>query len=268
MSLLHVGITRRIRHLADTVRDDLDAVIARDPAARSRIEVALLYPGIHAVWAHRASHALWQRDAVFTARALSQLTRFITNIEIHPGAQIGPRLVIDHGAGVVVGETAVVGADVLMYHGVTLGGTSLDRVRRHPHVGDGVMIGAGAKVLGPIDVGSGTRVGANAVLVKSVAPGSVVVGVPGQVVAPRGSSAHSPDAHLTAEAAVGGAVGVSATSGESAETPDPLANAVRSLMRRVSLLESSGAPGPVAGSADTYPIARADGVWECEDYSI
>ncbi len=267
MALPRFRITSRLRSIAGTIREDLDAVMERDPAARSRVEVALLYPGVHAVWAHRASHALWQRDAVFTARALSQVTRFLTNIEIHPGAQIGPRLVIDHGAGVVVGETAVVGSDVLMYHGVTLGGTSLDRVRRHPHVGDRVLIGAGAKVLGPIDVGAGTRVGANAVLVKSVGPDSVVVGVPGQVVAPRGSAGHSREAHLTADSAVGSAARGSLDP-TPADSPDPLASAVRSLMRRVSQLEHPGASDQESPRENGYPIAHADGVWECEDYSI
>ena len=127
-----------------TVRDDLDAAIASDPAARNRAEVALLYPGVHAVWSHRISHALWRRGAKLPARALSQLTRAVTNIEIHPGATIGPRLFIDHGAGVVIGETTEIGADVVLYHGVTLGGMSLDPVKRHPTLGDHVMVGAGA----------------------------------------------------------------------------------------------------------------------------
>ncbi len=153
----------------------------RDPAARSRFEVATLYPGVHALWSHRVSHALWRRGAKYPARALSQFTRMITNIEIHPGADLGPRLVIDHGASVVVGETAVVGADVTIYHGVTLGGRSTDPVKRHPTIGDGVLIGTGAALLGPITVGDGARIGANSVVVKSVPSGSVVVGVPGHI---------------------------------------------------------------------------------------
>ena len=156
-------------------------MMERDPAARSRFEVATLYPGVHAVWGHRLSSALWRRGAKYPARAFSQVTRLITNIEIHPAAVLGPRLVIDHGAGVVVGETAVIGSDVTLYHGVTLGGRSLDPVRRHPKIGDGVLIGTGAAVLGPIEVGEGSRIGANSVVVKSVPAGSVVVGVPAKV---------------------------------------------------------------------------------------
>lgn len=233
------------------MKDDVDAVIERDPAARSRLEVALLYPGVHAVWAHRVSHELWRRKAALPARALSQFSRFLTNIEIHPGAQIGPRLFIDHGAGVVIGETAEVGADVTVYHGVTLGGMHLDRVKRHPTLGDRVMVGAGAKILGPIEVGDDSRVGANAVLVKSVAAGSVVVGVPGQVVAP--------------------ATPVSAADQESADTPaaavtdpDPLAFAVRSLLRRVEKLEAAQTTDPDESSFHV----RDDGVWEPQDYVI
>lgn len=171
----------RWRRVVTGALADLDAVIERDPAARSRFEVATLYPGVHAVWSHRISHAMWQRGAKYPARALSQFTRMLTNIEIHPGATLGPRLVIDHGAAVVVGETAVVGADVTIYHGVTLGGRSMNRRKRHPTVEDGVLIGTGAALLGPITVGEGSRIGANSVVVKSVPPGSVVVGVPGRV---------------------------------------------------------------------------------------
>lgn len=178
----------RWRRVVTGALADLDAVIERDPAARSRFEVATLYPGVHAVWSHRISHAMWQRGAKYPARALSQFTRMLTNIEIHPGATLGPRLVIDHGAAVVVGETAVVGADVTIYHGVTLGGRSMNRRKRHPTVEDGVLIGTGAALLGPITVGEGSRIGANSVVVKSVPPGSVVVGVPGRV-APTSRSA-------------------------------------------------------------------------------
>ena len=178
----------RWRRVVTGALADLDAVIERDPAARSRFEVATLYPGVHAVWSHRISHAMWQRGAKYPARALSQFTRMLTNIEIHPGATLGPRLVIDHGAAVVVGETAVVGADVTIYHGVTLGGRSMNRRKRHPTVEDGVLIGTGAALLGPITVGEGSRIGANSVVVKSVPPGSVVVGVPGRVAQTSGSA--------------------------------------------------------------------------------
>lgn len=240
--------------IVSTILDDLDAAIGRDPAARNRVEVALLYPGVHAVWSHRVSHALWRRGAKFPARALSQATRLVTNIEIHPGATLGPRLFIDHGAGVVIGETAEVGADVTLYHGVTLGGTTLNATKRHPTLGDRVMVGAGAKLLGPIEVGADTRVGANAVLVKSVAGGSVVVGVPGQVVAPAADAASeqpSPAAPAPDE-----------------PTPDPLAFAVRSLLRRVEQLEAANASAQEAESAANEPHCRPDGVWEPQDYVI
>lgn len=157
-------------------RDDLDAAMQHDPAARNRWEVALLYPGVHAVWAHRIAHRLWRRRAFLAARALSQLARLLTGVEIHPAARIGRRLFIDHGAGVVIGETARIGDDVLLYHGVTLGATSRERGRkRHPTVGNRVVIGAGAVVLGDVTVGAGSRIGANVVLRHSVPADSVVL---------------------------------------------------------------------------------------------
>lgn len=163
------------------LREDVETAIAHDPAARSRAEVVLAYPGLHALWVHRVSHALWLNRHYLVARLLSQWTRSITGVEIHPGATIGRRFFIDHGMGVVIGETAEVGDDVMLYHDVTLGGRSLEKVKRHPTVEDGVTIGAGARVLGPIVVGARAQIGANAVVVHDVPPGSVVVGVPGQV---------------------------------------------------------------------------------------
>ena len=162
--------------------EDIRCVLERDPAARGWFSVALLYPGLHAVWAHRLAHRLWKAGLKFLARWLSQTVRFYTGIEIHPAATIGPRLFIDHGMGVVIGETAEIGADVTIYHGVTLGGVSLIPGKRHPTIEDGVVIGAGAKVLGAITVGKNTRIGANAVVVKDVEPNMVVVGVPGKPV--------------------------------------------------------------------------------------
>lgn len=164
------------------IRDDISSVFERDPAARSVLEVLACYPGLHAVWSHRLAHWLWKRRLKLFGRWVSQLARSLTGIEIHPGATIGPRLFIDHGMGVVIGETAEVGSNVTLYHGVTLGGVSLEKGKRHPTIGDNVVIGAGAKVLGAIDIGEGSRIGANAVVVKAVPPNSVVVGVPGQVV--------------------------------------------------------------------------------------
>ncbi|MCP2262829.1 serine O-acetyltransferase EpsC [Promicromonospora thailandica] len=174
-----------VRALFRVLAEDLDAARAHDPAARSRLEVALAYPGVHAVWAHRAAHRLWRNPALrLPARLLSQLARATTGIEIHPGARLGRRLFIDHGMGVVIGETTVVGDDVMLYHGVTLGGRSLNRGKRHPTLGDRVTVGAGAKVLGPVWVGDDAQVGANAVVVKDVPAGAVAVGIPARVRVP------------------------------------------------------------------------------------
>ncbi len=164
------------------ISEDIDAVLSRDPAARTKIEVILAYPGLHAIWMHRIAYRLWHRGSKLLARLVSHLARGLTGIEIHPAAKIGRRVFIDHGMGVVIGETAVVGDDVTLYHGVTLGGTSLEKKKRHPTVGDRVTIGAGAKILGDITIGSDSRIGANAVVVKDVPPNSVVVGIPGQAV--------------------------------------------------------------------------------------
>jgi serine O-acetyltransferase len=166
-------------------REDIEAVFERDPAARSRLEVVLCYPGLHAVLMHRVAHAAWRRGWHVLGRFLSHVGRFLTGIEIHPGATIGRRLFIDHGMGVVIGETAVIGDDVTLYQGVTLGGISLNPGKRHPTIEDGVVIGSGAQVLGPFTVGQGARVGANAVVTKAVPPGVTVVGVPARPVGPR-----------------------------------------------------------------------------------
>jgi serine O-acetyltransferase len=160
------------------IREDLTAAKLRDPAARSGMEIALLYPGLHAIWAHRVWHALWRRRLRFIARLGSQLTRWLTGIEIHPGAVIGRRFFIDHGMGVVIGETAEVGDDVMLYHGVTLGGRQREGGKRHPTLEDGVAVGAGAKILGPITIGAHSVVGANAVVTKDAPAESVLVGVP------------------------------------------------------------------------------------------
>ena len=235
------------------VRRDIASVVERDPAARSGLEVALLYPGVHAVWSHRVSHALWQNGARGPARALSQATRFWTGIEIHPGAQIGEGLFIDHGAGVVIGETAVVGTDVTIYHGVTLGGTSLEPGKRHPTVGDRVTVGAGAKVLGPVTVGHDSRIGANAVLVRSVDDHSVVVGVPGQVIA-----------HGTSP------IPETSPKQDSPTAPDPVGIAVASLLDRMEVLEDK-VLGHEHDRADV-PHHTASGYWQFDgrvsDFSI
>ncbi len=160
------------------VREDLAAAKLRDPAARSGWEIAVLYSGLHAVWSYRVAHVLWNRGLRFPARALSQLTRWLTGVEIHPGAQIGRRFFIDHGMGVVIGETAEVGDDVMLYHGVTLGGRTRAAGKRHPTLGDGVAVGAGAKILGPITIGAHSVIGANAVVTRDAPDESILTGVP------------------------------------------------------------------------------------------
>ena len=164
------------------IREDLDAAIERDPAVDSRLEMALASSGLHAIWVHRLTHWMWTRPGGrLAARLLSQLARAITGVEIHPGAQIGRRFFIDHGMGVVIGETAEIGDDVLIYHGVTLGGRSMQRVKRHPTIGNNVTIGAGARVLGPVHIGDRVQIGANSVVVKDVPAGAVATGVPAKV---------------------------------------------------------------------------------------
>lgn len=164
------------------LREDLQAARDRDPAARSRIEVALTYPGVHAVWAHRLTHRMWRNPALrFPARLISQFTRSATGIEIHPAAVLGCRLFIDHGMGVVIGETTVVGNDVTLFHGVTLGGRSMSHGKRHPTLGDRVVVGAGAKILGAVSIGADAQIGANAVVLKDVPAGAIAVGVPAKI---------------------------------------------------------------------------------------
>ncbi|EPL62072.1 serine O-acetyltransferase [Stutzerimonas stutzeri] len=163
-------------------RDDVRCVFQRDPAARSTLEVLTTYPGVHAIMLYRFAHRLWRREWRYAARLLSFAGRLLSNVDIHPGARIGARFFIDHGAGVVIGETAEIGDDVTLYHGVTLGGTSWRKGKRHPTLGDGVLVGAGAKILGPISIGANARVGANSVVVQNVPDGCTVVGIPGKVV--------------------------------------------------------------------------------------
>lgn len=171
------------------LREDVESVLQRDPAARHWLHVILFYPGLHAIWLHRIAHRLWNMNWHFGAHAIATFARWLTGIEIHPAAKLGRRLFIDHGMGVVIGETAEVGDDVTIYHGVTLGGVSLSRGKRHPTLEDHVVVGAGAKVLGAITVGQHSRIGANAVVVKNVDSEQIVVGVPGRVVTRRGASA-------------------------------------------------------------------------------
>jgi serine O-acetyltransferase len=202
--------------LFKTLREDIQTVFKKDPAAKSLAEVILCYPGLHAIWLHRlASYLWWHRFKLF-ARLLSQLNRFLTLIEIHPGATIGRRVFIDHGAGVVIGETARVGDDVLVYQGVVLGGTSLKKGRRHPSVGNNVVMGTGAVALGNITIGDGAKIGSGSVVIKSVAPGVTVVGIPGRAVEDRGK----PTLDL-----------------EHGNLPDPVAEAIRLVLKRNDILK-------------------------------
>ncbi|WP_138464818.1 serine O-acetyltransferase [Poseidonocella sp. HB161398] len=205
------------------IRSDFVSIRERDPAARGKIETALVYPGLHAAVAHRFAHALWARNWRFSARFLAYLSRAVTAIDIHPGAKIGPGFFIDHGAGVVIGETAEIGTNVTLYHGVTLGGVSWSPGKRHPTLGDNVMVGAGAKILGPITVGAGARVGANSVVVSEVPPEATVIGIPARPVqtdAPKSSSPYRVDLnhHLM---------------------PDPVGRSLAQLADRVAFLEAS-----------------------------
>ncbi|MFC5356715.1 serine O-acetyltransferase [Azospirillum himalayense] len=204
------------------LREDVACVFDRDPAARNVFDVLTCYPGIHALVVHRLSNAVWRRGLRWPARFLSYLARALTNIDIHPGATIGRRFFIDHGAGVVIGETAEVGDDVTLYHGVTLGGTSWTKGKRHPTLGDGVLVGSGAKILGPITVGAQCRVGANSVVTKDVPEGMTVVGIPGRVVRPdtqRRLAAHGIDLdhHLM---------------------PDPVGKAIACLIDHINRIEA------------------------------
>ncbi|MCC7273418.1 MAG: serine O-acetyltransferase [Alphaproteobacteria bacterium] len=205
------------------LRDDIDAVLARDPAARSRLEVLLCYPGIHARIFHRWANALWRREWRFLARFVSHLGRVATGIEIHPGATLGRRLFIDHGMGVVIGETAEVGDDVTLYQGVTLGGTSLEKGKRHPTLGNRVIVGAGAQVLGPLNIGDGARIGSNAVVLNDVPACMSVVGIPAK---PVGQRASPPPESFVAYGTQPG------------EVPDPVARAIGDLREEISRLRS------------------------------
>ncbi len=205
------------------LREDVMVAFDRDPAARSVVEVLLCYPGLHALVAHRASHALWRRDFRLTARLLSHMARFLTGIEIHPGARIGRRCFIDHGMGVVIGETAEIGNDVLIYQGVSLGGTSHGRGKRHPTIEDFVVLGLGAAVLGPVTIGRHSRVGAGSVVVNTVPAHSTIVGVPGRVV--RESGEHAP----------GGAPLLTL---DHADLPDPVVRALTEVQERLQRLEA------------------------------
>ncbi|WP_368505965.1 serine O-acetyltransferase [Alkalihalophilus sp. As8PL] len=175
-----------MRRIIRTLMNDVDVVFSQDPAARSRLEVIFTYSGVHAIWSHRLAHWMWKKKLYFLARLQSQISRFFTGIEIHPGAIIGQRLFIDHGTGVVIGETCEIGDNVTIYQGVTLGGTGKEKGKRHPTVADGVLIASGAKVLGSFLIGENARIGAGSVVLKPVPPNSTVVGIPGKIVIQNG----------------------------------------------------------------------------------
>lgn len=229
----------------ETIRNDIQSVLDRDPAARNVLEVLLCYPGLHAIWAHRFSHRLWKSGFKLLARWISQMIRGLTGIEVHPGAIIGKNLFIDHGMGIVIGETTEVGDNVTLYHGVTLGGTSSQKVKRHPTLEDHVVVGAGAKVLGAITIGKGSRIGANAVVVKSAPPNSVIVGVPGQVLIRSHEHALIDLDHNL--------------------LPDTIGETVAALVAHVEQLEKR-----LNGNASLSPALHISdhGIWHGEDFAI
>jgi serine O-acetyltransferase len=238
--------------MLEALKSDIQGVVERDPAARSAFEVLLCYPGVHAVLLHRFAHKLYTRGWIITARFISQLGRWLTGIEIHPGAKIGKRLLIDHGMGVVIGETAVIGDNVTLYQQVTLGGVSLDPGKRHPTIEDDVVIGAGAAVLGPFTVGKGARVGSNAVVLRAVEPGTTVVGVPARPVGPQEVS-EDQECCFPAYGTVPGAIADPVT-----RALDRLSREVDRLNARVEDLESGTAAPideePAAAAKDDGPV--------------
>jgi len=208
----------------DTLKEDIRVVFDRDPAARSALETLIACPGLHSILMHRVNHWLWNKRLRLLARLGSHIARFLTGIEIHPGAAIGRRFFIDHGMGVVIGETSEIGDDCSIYHGVTLGGTTWQKGKRHPTLKNNVIIGAGAKVLGPITLGEGSRVGSNAVVVKDVPPGATVVGIPGHVVVRK-----KPEDKSAQREAMAKKIGFDAY-GASKDMPDPIQNAIDTML--------------------------------------
>ncbi len=246
-----------IGKMINMMQEDVHAVFERDPAARSKLEVLISYPGLHAIWSHRIAHWLWKRNFKLLGRVISQIARGVTGIEIHPGATIGRRFFIDHGMGIVIGETAEIGDDVTMYHGVTLGGVSLEKGKRHPTIGNNVVIGAGAKVLGAIQIGEDSRIGSNAVVVKPVPENSVVVGVPGRIVVRSTPKSTSPDLNHD-------------------KLPDTILTTVTEIMSRLeeveSNLEKHLVKYPNENGSSYHPHLGIhlpeDGLWKGEDFMI
>jgi len=215
----------------ERMREDIQGVFHRDPAARNAFEVVTCYPGLHAVWLHRAAHALWGAGWKWLARGVSNFSRWLTGIEIHPGAVIGRRFFIDHGMGIVIGETAEIGDDVTLYQGVTLGGTSWNKGKRHPTLEDGVVVGAGAKVLGPFTVGAGAKIGSNAVVTKAVPAGATAVGIPAKIIV-KGDDGLEAQRQAMADKLGFDAYGVSQ------DMPDPVARAIGQLLDHLHAVDS------------------------------
>ncbi|WP_420550883.1 serine O-acetyltransferase [Litorivicinus lipolyticus] len=214
--------------MLNRLQEDIAAVFDRDPAVKSTLEVLTCYPGMRAIWIHRLSHRLYAANWPVVARMLSGVGRFLSGVEIHPGATIGRRFFIDHGMGIVIGETAIIGDDVTIYHGVTLGGTTWNKGKRHPTLEDGVVIGAGAKVLGPFTVGQGARIGSNSVVTKAVPPGATVTGIPGRVLV-----REVDDAREAMQSKHGFDM-----YGVTEEMPDPVARSIRALLDQTHAMES------------------------------
>ena len=244
----------RATNIYHLISQDIRIAKERDPASRTGLEILLCYTGIHAIWGHRIAHWMWKHNLKLPGRIFSNINRFLTGVEIHPGAVIGSGFFIDHGMGIVVGETAEIGNNVTIYHGVTLGGVKREKGKRHPTIRDGVVIGAGAKILGAIEVGKHSRIGANAVVVKSVPPNSIVVGIPGQVVV---SSIPRPLVDLN-----------------HGQLPDTLGDSLAAIMSKMDKLErkiqSIGTPhGPTNGNGSPHiPQPSEDGSWRGEDFMI
>ncbi len=212
------------------IKEQINCVFERDPAAQSVFEILIAYPGLHAIIFHQFSHYLWHKGLRWLGRWISHLSRWLTGIEIHPGAEIGRRLFIDHGMGIVIGETAVIGDDCTLYHGVTLGGTTWQKGKRHPTLGNGVVIGAGAKLLGPIIVGDGVRIGSNSVVLKNITEGSTVVGIPGHIVSTEDRQVASHREEIANK------IGFDAY-GATADMPDPVANAINQMLDHIHIME-------------------------------
>jgi serine O-acetyltransferase len=218
----------------ERIKEDVKSVFSRDPAARNTFEILTTYPGLHAIWLHRLSHKLWKANWFWLARSLSTFSRWLTGVEIHPGATIGRRFFIDHGMGVVIGETAEIGNDVTLYHSVTLGGTSWSAGKRHPTLEDNVVVGAGAKVLGPITMHKGAKVGSNSVVVRDVPENATVIGIPGRIVVPQNKPKEPSNGHREKIAEKYGFDAYAVAT----DNPDPVAHAIGVMVDHVHLMDT------------------------------